>query len=247
MKIIAMIPARYDSQRFPGKLTAKLMGKSLIVRTYENVRDMNLFDDVIVVTNSEIISNELQKNACKYIFNASQHASGTDRIAEAAEQTDFDIIVNVQGDEPFIGKKSLADLIDAFNAPEVKVATLAQRITNPEQINSPNIVKVIFDSANMSIYFSRCPIPHQRIHGRSAEYFQHIGVYAFRKQNLLDFVKIPQGKLEQTEMIECLRFLEHGTRLKVIITDGSGGGIDSPEDLIQAENYLQSKINNSYA
>lgn len=218
------------------------MGKSIIVRTYENVRNMNLFDDVIVVTNSEIIRSELDNNACKYIFNPTEHASGTDRIAEAAEQADFDIFVNVQGDEPFIGKKSLADLTDSFVDPNVQVATLAQKITNPEQINSPNVVKVIFDANNMSIYFSRSPIPYQRVHGKSAEYFKHIGVYAFRKQMLLDFVKLPQGKLEQTEMIECLRFLEHGIRLKVILTEGVGIGIDSEADLAEAENYLKSKL-----
>jgi len=242
MKVAAMIPARYDSQRFPGKLMADLNGKSIIVRTYENVRDMQMFDDVIVVTNSDIIRDELESNGCKYIFNESEHESGTDRIAEAAKGTDFDIIVNVQGDEPFIGRQSLADLTDSFRLPEVKVATLAQKITNKEQINSPNVVKVVFDSKNMSIYFSRSPIPYERVFAKNAEYYKHIGVYAFRRKTLLDFVNLPKGILEQTEMIECLRYLEQGIRLKVILTEGVGIGIDSREDLTEAENYLRSKL-----
>jgi 3-deoxy-D-manno-octulosonate cytidylyltransferase len=240
-KVVALIPARYDSKRFPGKLTAKLGEKSVIVCTYENARDMGIFDDVIVVTNSNIIRDEIDYVGGKVIFNDSIHPSGTDRIAEVAKDLDYDIIINVQGDEPFIGKKSLEDLIAAFDSDKVYVATLAQKIVNEEAISDPNNVKVILDAENMSLYFSRLPIPFARDKGTEVEHLKHIGVYAFRKEALLKFVSLPVGKLEQIEMIECLRFIENGIKLKVILTETIGIEIDTESDLQKANEYLQNK------
>ncbi|MBE2189474.1 MAG: 3-deoxy-manno-octulosonate cytidylyltransferase [Desulfobulbaceae bacterium] len=240
-RVVALIPARYDSKRFPGKLTAKLGEKSVIVCTYENVRNMGIFDDVIVVTNSHIIRDEIDKVSGKVIFNDSIHPSGTDRIAEVAKDLDYDIIINVQGDEPFIGKKSLEDLIAAFDSDEVYVATLAQKLESEEAISNPNNVKVILDSENMSLYFSRLPIPFARDKGTEVEHLKHIGVYAFRKEALLKFVSLSVGKLEQIEMIECLRFIENGIKLKVILTETIGIEIDTETDLQTANKYLQNK------
>lgn len=238
-RVAALIPARYDSKRFPGKLTAKLGDRSVIVRTYENVRYMGIFDDVIVVTNSEIIHDEIAAVSGKVILNNSDHPSGTDRIAEVARNLDFDIIVNVQGDEPFIGKQSLVDLINSFDSENVSVATLAHRLFDEDSIKDPNNVKVILDNDNMSIYFSRLPIPFARDKGTQVEYSKHIGVYAFRKDALLKFVSLPVGKLEQIEMIECLRFIENGIKLKVIMTETIGIEIDTELDLQKANKYLE--------
>jgi 3-deoxy-manno-octulosonate cytidylyltransferase (CMP-KDO synthetase) len=241
-KVVALIPARYDSKRFPGKLTAMLGEKSVIACTYENVLNMGIFDDVIVVTNSNIIRDEIAKVSGKVIFNDSIHPSGTDRIAEVAKDLDYDIIINVQGDEPFIGKKSLEDLIKAFDSNDVSVATLAQKLENEEAISNPNNVKVILDSDNMSLYFSRLPIPFARDKGTEVEHLKHIGVYAFRKESLLKFVSLPVGKLEQIEMIECLRFIENGIKLKVILTETIGIEIDTESDLQNANEYLKTSI-----
>ncbi|PKQ44607.1 3-deoxy-manno-octulosonate cytidylyltransferase [Confluentibacter flavum] len=238
MKIISMIPARYSASRFPGKLMQDLGGKSVILRTYEATVATNLFDDVIVVTDSSIIYNEIVNNGGKAMMSIKEHECGSDRIAEAVENLDIDIIINVQGDEPFTEEVSLRKLIDVFkedHTNEVDLASLMVHITDESEINNPNTVKVIVDKNNFALYFSRSPIPYPRDKNLSTKYYKHKGVYAFRKQAILDFYNLPMLSLEASEKIECIRYLEYGKRIKMVETSVQGVEIDTPEDLERAK------------
>jgi 3-deoxy-manno-octulosonate cytidylyltransferase (CMP-KDO synthetase) len=238
MKIISMIPARYSATRFPGKLMQDIGGKSVILRTYEATVATNLFDDVLVVTDSDIIYNEIINNGGKAIMSKKEHECGSDRIAEAVEFLDIDIVINVQGDEPFTDKESLQKLIDVFkddHDKNIDLASLMVHITDLEEINNPNTVKVIVDKNNFALYFSRSPIPFPRDKSVNVKYYKHKGVYAFRKEAILDFYKLPMLELEATEKIECIRYLEYGKRIKMVETDVQGIEIDTPEDLERAK------------
>jgi len=245
MKVVAMIPARYGATRFPGKLMADLGGKPVIVRTYESTVATGLFDEVYVVTDSDNIKDVIERNGGKAIMSIKEHECGTDRIAEAVESLDIDIVVNVQGDEPFVKKEPLQKVIDVFKeegADEIDLASLMQEITDWKDITDPNFVKVIVDQKDFALYFSRSPIPYPRDKNAGARYFEHIGVYAFRKQAILDFYRLPMKSLEATEKIEGIRFLEFGKKIKMVETDFMGIEIDTPEDLIKANNYYKNKI-----
>ncbi len=244
MKVIAMIPARYGATRFPGKLMADLGGKPVIVRTYEATIDTELFDDVYVVTDSEIIKDAVENFGGKAIMSIKEHECGTDRIAEAVENIDIDIVVNVQGDEPFVKKESLQKVIEVFykeDGDQIDLASLMQEITDWKDITDPNYVKVIIDQNNYALYFSRSAIPYPRDKNAGARYFEHIGVYAFRKQAILDFYNLPMLSMEATEKIECIRFLEYGKKIKMVETDFMGIEIDTPEDLEKAKKYYKNK------
>lgn len=241
MKIIAMIPARFDSTRFPGKLMKDLGGKTIISRTYESVRLTELFDEVYVVTDNEVIKNEIERAGGKVIMSKKEHECGSDRIAEAVEFMDIDIVVNVQGDEPFIKKEPLQAILEVFkgkDAARIDLASLMQEITDWEQIADPNLVKVVVDHQNFALYFSRSPIPYPRDRQSGVRYFKHIGVYAFRKQALMDFYSLPMRSLEATEKLENLRYLEYGKKIKLVETEFKGIGIDTPEDLEKAKLFL---------
>lgn len=241
MKIIAVIPARYASTRFPAKLMKDLGGKSVIVRTYEAAINTQLFDDVFVVTDSEIIYNEIIAHNGKAIMSIKEHESGSDRIAEAVENIAVDVVVNVQGDEPFIDKKPLEELIEVFKKDtdkKVDLASLMFQITDKEEINSPNNVKVIVDQQNFALYFSRSVIPFPREENVGVRYMKHIGIYAFRKQALLDFYSLPMLSLEASEKLEQLRYLEYGKRIKMVETAHGSIGIDTPEDLEKARKLI---------
>jgi 3-deoxy-manno-octulosonate cytidylyltransferase (CMP-KDO synthetase) len=243
MKVIAVIPARYASTRFPAKLMQDLAGKSVIMRTYEAASKTHLFDDVFVVTDSEIIFEEVIKNGGKAIMSINSHESGSDRIAEAVQDLDVDLVVNVQGDEPFIDQKSLATLLNVFredHQSEIDLASLMRPISNWSDIENPNHVKVIVDQNGLALYFSRAVIPFPRDKEAGASYFQHIGIYAFRKQALLDFYHLPMQSLEATEKLEQLRYLEYGKKIKMVQTHHVGIGIDTPEDLDRARMMLNS-------
>jgi 3-deoxy-manno-octulosonate cytidylyltransferase (CMP-KDO synthetase) len=238
MKIISMIPARYSASRFPGKLMQDLNGKTVILRTYEATVATNLFDDVFVVTDNVIIYDEIVNNSGKAIMSKKEHDCGSDRIAEAVEFLDIDIVVNVQGDEPFTDKESLSKLINVFKNDfnkEVDLASLMVHITDVDEINNPNTVKVIVDNNNFALYFSRSPIPYPRDKNVNVKYYKHKGVYAFRKQAILDFYKLPMLSLEASEKLEQLRYLEYGKRIKMVETDVQGVEIDTPEDLERAK------------
>lgn len=237
MKIISMIPARYSASRFPGKLMQDLAGKTVILRTYEATVASQLFDDVFVVTDSDIIYNEIVNNGGKAIMSNKVHECGSDRIAEAVENLNIDVVVNVQGDEPFTDEESLKKLINVFKNDtknEVDLASLMVHITNEDEINNPNTVKVVIDQSDFALYFSRSPIPYPRDKNVAVKYFKHKGVYAFRKQALLDFYNLPMQTLEASEKLEQLRYLEYGKRIKMVETDVEGIEIDTPEDLKRA-------------
>lgn len=233
-----MIPARYAASRFPGKLMQDLGGKTVILRTYEATVATGLFDDVFVVTDSDIIYQEIVGNGGKAMMSKKEHDCGSDRIAEAVEFMDVDIVINVQGDEPFTDKESLSKLIEVFKNDadkNIDLASLMVHITNEEEIQNPNTVKVIVDKFNFALYFSRSPIPYPRDKEVGAKYFKHKGVYAFRKEAILDFYKLPMLPLEASEKIECIRYLEYGKRIKMVETDVEGVEIDTPEDLERAK------------
>jgi 3-deoxy-manno-octulosonate cytidylyltransferase (CMP-KDO synthetase) len=239
MKIVAMIPARYAATRFPAKLMQQLGNKTVIRHTYDNTIATGLFSDVIVVTDSEIIFNEITSNGGKAIMSQKNHESGSDRIAEAAADLDVDIIVNVQGDEPFVQKDPLEKLLATFNEPNVQVASLMQELTDQTLIEDPNYVKVAVDRNMNALFFSRSVIPYPRDKNIAIRYYEHIGVYAFRKQALLNFTNWPMTPLEAAEKIECLRYLEYGVPLKMVLTQYMGVEIDTPEDLIKAAKLLK--------
>lgn len=237
-----MIPARYAATRFPFKLMQLLGNKTVIRHTYENTKATGLFDKVIVVTDNEIILNEIISNGGNAVMSIRRHESGSDRIAEAVEQMEADIILNVQGDEPFVKKEPLENLLKAFDGQpgkDVKVASLMRKFTDTNHINDPNYVKVAVDKNNNSLLFSRSVIPYDRDGTGFPEYYEHIGVYAFRRQALLQFTKWPVTPLETAEKIECLRYLEYGIPLKMILTDTETVKIDVPSDLKKAEEYLR--------
>jgi 3-deoxy-manno-octulosonate cytidylyltransferase (CMP-KDO synthetase) len=241
MKIIAVIPARYASTRFHAKLMEDLGGKTVILRTYEAAQQSHLFDAVFVVTDSDLIYDEIVSNGGKAIMSIKEHESGSDRIAEAVENMEVDIVVNVQGDEPFIDLAALEKLIEVYkNDTEKKVdlASLMCEITDENEINNPNNVKVVTDQNGFALYFSRSVIPYPREKNVGVRYMKHIGIYAFRKQALLDFYSLPMKSLEASEKLEQLRYLEFGKRIKMIETNHVGIGIDTPEDLEKARKMI---------
>lgn len=229
-----MIPARYAATRFPGKLMQKLGTKSIILHTYDNTVATALFDEVIVVTDSPIIFEEIQSNGGKAVMSKKEHESGSDRIAEAVADMELDIVLNVQGDTPFVKREPLEKLLKCFDVPTVQVASMMQVLSSQQEIEDPNFVKVAVDRNMNSLFFSRSVIPYPRDQKTPITYYEHIGVYAFRKQALLNFTQWPMTPLEAAEKVECLRYLEYGVPLRMIVVDYMGVEIDTPEDLEKA-------------
>mgnify|MGYP002353734732 FL=1 len=238
MKKIAMIPARYAATRFPGKLMQLLNGKPVIRLTYENTVATGLFDEVIVVTDSEEILTEINASGGVAVMSINRHESGSDRIAEAAASIEADIIVNVQGDTPFVKKAPLEKLLQQFDEASVQVASMMQAISSLDDIMDPNFVKVAVDKNKNSLFFSRSVIPYPRDRNYPTVYYEHIGVYAFRKNALLQFTQWPITPLEAAEKIECLRYLENGIPLRMVLVDYMGVEIDTPEDLDRAAKLI---------
>ncbi len=241
-KIIAMIPARYASSRFPGKMLASLGGKPVIVRTCEAAAGMGLFDEVYAVTDDSRIREAVTAAGIPCIMSRREHETGSDRIAEAVEGLDCDIVVNIQGDEPFTRKEVIEQVLRPFymeDGDSIDLCTLKEQMDSHEDISNPNNVKVITDISGSALYFSRSPIPYPRDPRSGARWWRHIGIYAFRRQALEMFSHWPMGELEASEKIECLRFLEHGRRIKVVETSGMRVSIDTPEDLAKAERILK--------
>ena len=237
-----MIPARLDSTRLPGKLMMDLNGSPVILSTLLNTIKTNLFDEVYVVTDSKEIYNYLIKHHKNILFSKENHVSGSDRIAEFAKDMEVDIIVNVQGDEPLIDKKSLQKLVNTFKLDKYKkidLVSLMKGISNREEVENPNNVKVVTDSDDFAIYFSRSPIPFNSASNPKLNYFKHIGIYGFRKKSLVDFYNSKPTKLELIEKLEQLRYLESGKKIKMVISDFDGIGIDTMEDLIKARSLFK--------
>lgn len=241
MKVVAMIPARYAATRFPAKLMQVLGKKTVIRHTYDNTVATGLFDKVVVVTDSELIYREIVDHGGAAVMSKRPHESGSDRIAEAAAEMEVDLVVNVQGDEPFVRREPLEMLLALFRGDDggqVQVASLVQVLREQRFIDDPNYVKVAMDKRHNALFFSRSVIPYPRDPAATPVYYEHIGVYAFRKQALLQFTGWPVSPLEAVERVECLRYLENGIPIRMAIVNYMGVEIDTPEDLKRAEGLL---------
>ena len=243
---MAIIPARYASTRFPGKPLAQLGGKAVIQRVYEQVS--SLLDEVYVATDDDRIFQAVEAFGGRAVMTRADHKSGTDRIEEAAEKigSTADVIINVQGDEPFIQPSQITTLMQLFDAPETQIGTLGKPFESIEAIENPNSPKIVTDNRGFALYFSRSVIPY--IRGKEREswlgefpFLKHLGVYAYRREVLAEVTKLPQSSLEKAESLEQLRWLQNGYRIRVGLTDVETVGIDTPEDLARAEEFLSSR------
>ncbi len=240
MNAVAMIPARIGSTRFPRKMLATINHVPLIVRTYQNILATNLFTGVYVVTDSDDIEEIVKSAGGKVLRSIKEHECGTDRIAEVAENIDADIIINVQGDEPFLDKKPLTKLLHLFNDHAVQSASLVE-VLDSSLVTDPNKVKVVLDKDDYAIYFSRSPIPYLRNKEIPPTYYKHVGIYAFRKDTLLKFAACGTSTLENIEQLECNRFIENGMPIKMTVTDHKTIAVDTIEDIAVAESYLNNQ------
>jgi 3-deoxy-manno-octulosonate cytidylyltransferase (CMP-KDO synthetase) len=245
MNFIGIIPARFQSTRFPGKPLALLGGQTIIQRVYENTK--KTLAEVYVATDDERIYNAVKAFGGKAVYTSTNHQSGTDRCAEAAqkiaETLKFDVVINIQGDEPFIRTEQIEGLKDCFKFPETEIATLIKPITNPAEITNINRPKVVINKNQEAMYFSRSPIPFVRDCPTEEwlnrnTFYSHIGMYAYRFDVLLELTKLPVGILEKAESLEQLRWLENGYRIKTAQTSFENIGIDTPEDLEEARKFL---------
>lgn len=244
MKVVALIPARIGSTRFPAKMLAKIKGKALICLTYDAAVNTKLFDEVIVVTDSDEIQHEVERNRGKVLRSGREHESGTDRIAEVAPKLDADVVVNIQGDEPFIEKAPLEQLLNLFKGEDgssVQAGSLVLATKDKEIINNPNRVKVLLREDGYAIYFSRSAVPYQRDETIDHTYYIHIGIYAFRKDALIKFAGWAPSPLEVIEKLECNRFIDYNMPIKMAISNHTSIAVDTPEDVAAAELYMESK------
>ena len=239
MKIIGVIPARYNSTRFPGKPLAKILGKPMIWWVYNKVKDIVEFDEVYVATENLEIRNYCIKNNIKVIMTSDKHNTGTDRMAEVAEKIEGDLFVNIQGDEPLINPEMIKKLLHSFDNSEVYCGTLKKKIENISEINNPNVVKVITDNEDFAIYFSRSKIPYNRNGAKDEKIYKHIGLYAYKKDFLLKFTRLEQTSLELMESLEQLRIIENGYKIKVVETEYETIGVDTPEDIKTIEMQME--------
>lgn len=235
MKVTAIIPSRFESKRFPGKALADIHGKTMIQRVYEQVQKSSLIDTVYVATDSDAIRTSINEIAGNVIMTSEKCSSGTDRVAEAARTIKLekdDIVINIQGDQPFLQPECLNDLVQAFlKQPGLSMGTLAYGIKNDDEINDPNNVKVVFDKNNLAIYFSRAKIPFNRDNTQNILYYKHIGIYAYSNSFLQKFTTLPDSGLEHVEKLEQLRVIEGGYKIQVTVTDFDSHSIDDPADL----------------
>jgi 3-deoxy-manno-octulosonate cytidylyltransferase (CMP-KDO synthetase) len=236
-KILGVIPARFASSRFPGKVLAEIAGKSMLQHVYERASLARYLASTIIATDDERIAATARGFGAKVRMTRSDHLSGTDRVAEAVSSEMAEIIVNIQGDEPLIDPDAIdAALLPMVHDPDLKMCTLKKRIEDIREVHDANVVKVVTDHAGDAIYFSRCPIPYPGPHmgqafGRSTTHYKHIGLYVYRRDFLLGYSALPVGPLETTERLEQLRALENGHRIRVVETDCESLGVDTPEDL----------------
>jgi 3-deoxy-manno-octulosonate cytidylyltransferase (CMP-KDO synthetase) len=237
VSILGIIPARYSSTRFPGKPLVDIAGKSMIQRVYEQSQKCHLLNDVIVATDDDRIFDHVLAFGGKAVMTSPHHQSGTDRCAEVAEKyPDFGVIVNIQGDEPYISPEQISKVILCFDTPGTQIATLVKKVENNEELFNPNSPKVVINKNSEAIYFSRSPLPH--IRGQEQEnwlqhftYFKHIGIYGYRADILASITKLPVSSLEKAESLEQLRWIENGYHIKVAETELETFAIDTPEDL----------------
>lgn len=240
-----IIPARFGSQRFPGKPLAEIGEIPMIIHTYNSAKKSNPTLGPVVATDDDRIAQVCESFNIPFVLTSPDCPSGTDRIQEAVEKLgwDIDIVVNIQGDEPFIQAEQIHTLVEQFNSSATQIATLKKRIGNSALLDNPNMVKIITDLNNRAIYFSRSIIPYNRSH-RDTVYFRHLGLYAYRTGVLAEITKLPPSELEQTEMLEQLRWLENGYHIAVGTTEFESPAVDTPADLEKAEQYY-SNLSNS--
>jgi 3-deoxy-manno-octulosonate cytidylyltransferase (CMP-KDO synthetase) len=236
MKVIAVIPARLDSQRLPRKMLREIGGRPLVVCVYQAVRKSLLLDDVIVATDSEEIVAGCREHSCNAVMTSPKHRSGTERVHEVSESVAADVYINVQGDEPMIRAEHIEAVIQVMREPSVPVGTLRTRASAVD-IANPNAVKVVADANGRALYFSRSTVPYDR-DGSSPKYFKHLGIYAYRKPPLDRFVAMPESSLERAERLEQLRFLENGIPIYVAETAYDSVGVDTEEDLVRVKQIL---------
>ena len=231
MNVIGVIPARYDSVRFPGKALAEIDGRPMIQHVYERASRSRSLTEVVVACDDERIRDAAAAAGARVIMTRSDHACGTDRIVEAVQGIEADIIVNIQGDEPLIQPDIIDTLVACLGEDSQQVmATVVKKIEDPQEIADPNVVKVVLDKQNFAIYFSRSPIPYNRA-GTQLTYHKHLGIYAYTKPFLLIYAALPKTALEQAECLEQLRAIEHGFKIKTVATQHESIGVDTPEDL----------------
>jgi 3-deoxy-manno-octulosonate cytidylyltransferase (CMP-KDO synthetase) len=244
MKIAVIIPSRYGSTRFDGKPLVPLAGKSMIERVYERAMQTEKATEVVVATDDRRIIDAVEKFGGRAVMTSEANRSGTDRVAEAAEKIGLgpdDIVVNLQGDQPLINPKCLDDVVEPFiTDSDLEMSTLAFAIIRQEEITNPKDVKVTFDNNGYALYFSRSPIPFDRDGSSRFDTYKHLGVYAYTRRFLEKFRSLPEGRLEKIEKLEQLRAIEHGYRIKVVVTAYDSPEVDLPEDIERIEELLQS-------
>lgn len=246
-KVLAVIPARYASTRFPGKVIVPLAGKPLVVHVYERARRARLVSETAIATDDPRVAEAVAPYGCAVRMTRSDHPSGTDRIAEVAESSDAQIIVNVQGDEPLIDPKIIdATIQPLLDSPDVPMATARRRLTDVDDVRNPNIVKVICDLRGRALYFSRSPVPFirdQALDGVAPDcYWQHIGIYVYRRDFLLDYARMAPTPLEKLEKLEQLRVLENGCPIAVVDTEYQSIGVDTPADLERVKAIIEREL-----
>ena len=242
IKTAAVIPARYGSTRFPGKVLAELCGKPMIQWVYEKAA-ASIADEVIIATDEPKVARAVEGFGGRAVMTSPNHPSGTDRISEAVQGLDCDIIINVQGDEPLIPTSVIDGLIRKMQEDaSIEMSTVAVPRLRSEIENDPNKVKVVFDERNFALYFSRSIVPYLREGGKDAETYLHWGIYGYRRETLERFVRLPEGRLESCEKLEQLRALENGIRIYVMLSDLESIGVDTPEDLKRAEMKIREKL-----
>jgi 3-deoxy-manno-octulosonate cytidylyltransferase (CMP-KDO synthetase) len=237
MEAIGIIPARYGSIRFEGKLLAELCGKPVIQHTWENSRKSKSIEDLIIATDDKRIYNVAKGFGAKVVYTSKAHRSGSDRLTEVVSSIDTKIVVNIQADEPLIHPSMIDDVVSPIlRDNSIQMTTLCHKIKNEYEVQDPNVVKVVMDRNGFALYFSRSPIPHE---SRIMSHYKHIGLYAYTKDFLFTFKSLPQSKLEKIEKLEQLRVLENGYKIKVIETRHDTVGIDTPEDLVKATELIK--------
>ena len=245
MKVVCIIPSRHHSSRFPGKPLADLCGKPMIQHVYERVLQAKTLSYAAVATDDERIFAAVQGFGGRAVMTSPRHRSGTDRIAEAVANLgldDNDIVVNIQGDQPLFAPAQIDEVAAPLLAdPSLPMSTLIYKIVREEEITHPNAVKVVFDADHFALYFSRATIPYVRDGGQRADYFKHHGIYAYRRDFLATFTHLPEGKLERLEALEQLRALEHGYRIKVVVTAHDSVEVDTPEELARVSEIIQGR------
>lgn len=243
MKIIGVIPARWASTRFEGKVLAAINGKPMIQHVWERSKKSELLDDLIIACDDDRVLNAAQQFGAKAVLTSKDHASGTDRIAEAVESIDGDIVVNIQGDEPLIQHEVIDALVTALiDAPLCSMGTMIKVLEAEEELKNPNVVKVVVDGEMNALYFSRSIIPYNRENDDEIIYYKHLGIYAYRRDFLLSYKNLPKSNLEKAENLEQLRALEFGYKIKTVVTDVDTIGVDTPSDLKRVEELFLKAI-----